>query len=333
MTEQKNRFKLLLRNAEADLAKLTRAACTLRTAAAAGAGAVATDNSDLFSLQQQQQQQQRWGRSSSSSSSSSSANDSPLSGSTAADTATSNSNSSSNSSSSSSNLEELYELRHRVAANLDAAESILNSLRFTGSSSGAKTAAAAAGAAGAAGAGAGAGAGAAGSAAAAAGGVGRAQLRHFSDLLLSARSELAHVSASLEATLERERLLGGPLPSRERGAKGDRCLPASLLLQNEEEREAAALDKERKGLLHANNTIQNLIGSGASALQQLRSQRVRQQRQQQLLLFLHAATTGVRGLIRGVRRVRYRDKAVLGCVLGCCFVFTFLWFAKVKPIL
>ncbi|KAL8429063.1 hypothetical protein ACSSS7_006807 [Eimeria intestinalis] len=144
-----------------------------------------------FQQQQQQQQRRLWG--SSSRSSSNGAGDSLPWGSTAAHTATTSS-----SSSSSSSLAELHELRHQEAS-LNAAESILSSLRCIGSSWGVKKAAAAA--AGAAPAGGG----------AAAGGVGRAQLRHFSDLLLSAHSELADVSASLEATLRESGCWGGPI--------------------------------------------------------------------------------------------------------------------------
>ncbi|KAL8429066.1 hypothetical protein ACSSS7_006802 [Eimeria intestinalis] len=110
-----------------------------------------------------------------------------------------------------------------------------------------------------------------GAAAAAAGGVGRAQLRHFSDLLLSAPSESADASASLEAT-QRELLLGGP-PIRETG--GERAL-----------RLATAA---------------------------LRSQRVRQHRQQQLLqqllVILHAAAPGIKAELRESRPLLMRNPA------------------------
>lgn len=226
--------------------------------------------------------------------------DSPLSGSTA---------DSASSSSCYYSTEQLQEIRGRVAANLDAAEEILSSLRSPSGAythPGAATAAAVAD---------------------------RAQSRHFADLLMAAREELATVGASLDASIERRALLGD-IEASDRKRRKDRDAEGSALLQGEDaegEADAAALGKERRGLLYANTSIQQMIDSGFAALQQLRGQRQRQQQQQILLRMLGSGVSGVRTLITNVHRVRRRDKVVLGLVLGFLLVFTFLWLTKLKP--
>lgn len=297
MAIARSRFKQLLRSAEADLALLTRAACTLRAAKPTEEVFVLPD------LQQQQhhQERSRGGRSETTETSWNTA-DSPGSGSTA-DSASSSTNSCCCS------TEQLQEIRGRVAANLDAAEEILSSLRSPSGAYGYPGTASAAAAA------------------------DRAQARHFADLLMAAREELATVGASLDASIERRALLGDK-EAGDRKRRKDRNAEGSALLQGEDaegEEDAAALGKERRGLLHANTSIQQMIDSGFAALQQLRGQRQRQHQQQLLLRMLGSGVSGVRTLITNVHRVRRRDKVVLGLVLGFLLVFTFLWLTKLKP--
>lgn len=296
MANARSRFKQLLRSAEADLALLTRAACTLR--------ASKPTDEEVFVLPDLQQQQQQRNGGSRGASAAPGERDSPQTGSTA-DSAGSRSSSSSRNSSSCS-PEQLLEIRRRVAANLDAAESLLSSLRPPSGVHASPAAAA-----------------------------DRAQARHFSDLLLAAREELAAVAASLDASIERRALLGAANgeTERDRQRTRDREGTSSLLHgdETEEEADAAALGKERRGLLNANSSIQQMIDSGFAALQQLRGQRHRQQQQQMLLQMLGTGASGVRTLITSVNRARRRDKVVLGLVLGLLLVFTFLWVTKMGP--
>ncbi|OEH78956.1 hypothetical protein cyc_00196 [Cyclospora cayetanensis] len=250
MSTARSTFKQLLRSAEADLALLTRAACTLR------AGKPSDGQVYPFSDQQHtagaRGAADPW------------VSDIPLRGSTA-DVA-GNSSTGDDMCSSSFSVENLLRIRRRIVANLDAAEAVLPALRASSSAQ----------------------AGAAGSVTSAA----RAQARHFADLLLAARTELAAVGSTLDECIERRALLGTSSGGVRRDRAGDSVSFAEGEGDEGEAADASALKRERSGLLSASSSVQELTESGFSALQQLRSQRQRQQRQQQLLLVLHSGVLG-----------------------------------------
>lgn len=274
----RSRFKYLLRAADSDLALLAKAACFLRSEQT---GSTEDESPHFFAGETRTFQQSRVRNGGHSSASA----EAPR---LCQYTTDRNDNACAafDDEAEASQVADVPQLRLRVRRTLEEAETLLNSMRSVSSVDTGE-------------------------------GVSRQQLRHYTDLLLAARSEFQSLELSLDSFRERSQLL--------QQRRQHPQVHATNATGGEDEE---FLQQEARGLQDATSSVQQLLENGFAALQQLRKQNRMQQRQQQVLLLLHKSTVGVRSLMRKVSAVNRRDAVVLGLVLGACFIFTFMWFAK-----
>ncbi|PFH31445.1 hypothetical protein BESB_028800 [Besnoitia besnoiti] len=155
-----------------------------------------------------------------------------------------------------------------------------------------------------------------------------AQLRHFSDLLLSLKTESHSACDAISVALERAALLHGPSESCGLAAAGAREKKSKEEEADEEGEASAAVfyAREAGSLRESNRMISSILQAGSNALYALKKQRGVVGRMRGKVSELSARdVTAISGLLGKIEWQGKKQRIILALVFAACVCLSLMW--------